>query len=81
LYGAATTASLLGLGLALARHDGRPVKALVGGLALSAAGIAAQQARVMGPGPFNHNDVCHVIQTVALWPFYRAGLRLRDREG
>jgi hypothetical protein len=35
----------------------------------------------MGPGPFNHNDVCHVIQTVALWPFYRAGLRLRDREG
>ena len=26
----------------------------------------------------NHNDLCHVLQTAALWPFYRAGLRLRD---
>ena len=45
-----------------------------------AAGIAAQQARVPGPGPFNHNDVCHVLQTAALWPFYRIGRRLRDAE-
>jgi len=80
-YAAATIVELHALGLAIARDDGQPLKALVGGLALSPAGIAAQQARVMGPAPFNHNDVCHVIQTVALWPFYRAGLRLRDREG
>jgi hypothetical protein len=71
---------LLALSLAAPRPDDRPLGWLAAALALSAAGIAAQQARVPGPGPFNHNDVCHVLQTAALWPFYRIGRRLRDAE-
>jgi hypothetical protein len=74
-----TIVLLLALGLVTARRDGRLLAALVGALALSAAGIAVQQARVAGLGPFNHNDLCHLLQTAAVWPFYRAGLRLRDR--
>jgi len=26
----------------------------------------------------NHNDVCHGLQAASLWPFYRAGLALRE---
>jgi len=78
-YGGITIVLLLVLGLVTARRDGRLLAALVAALALSAAGIAVQQARVAALGPFNHNDLCHLLQTAAVWPFYRAGLRLRDR--
>ena len=78
-YGAVTIVALLALGLVTARRDPERLAWLLLALALSAAGIAAQRARVAGPGPFNHNDVCHVLQTVALWPFYRVGLRLQPR--
>ena len=47
-------------------------------LGLSAAGLAVQRSGLT-VGFLNHNDVSHVLQTAALWPFYRAGLRLRDR--
>ena len=35
----------------------------------------------VSPGLFSHNDVCHVLLTAALWPFYRIGFGLRDHEG
>jgi hypothetical protein len=79
--GAATIAVLLVLGVAGVRGHGSRLAWLALALGLSAAGIAAQRLRAQPRGPFNHNDVCHVLQTVALWPFYRVGLELRDRHG
>jgi hypothetical protein len=77
-YGVLTIVMLLAVHLKTARHDKRPFTALVAALALSAVGIAVQQAHLAGLGPFNHNDLCHLLQTAALWPFYRVGLELRD---
>jgi hypothetical protein len=38
------------------------------------------QARRLAPHRlFNHNDLYHVIQMVALYAFYRGGLQLVDR--
>lgn len=77
--GATTIAALLALALATPGRNAIPLAGLLLALGLCAAGLVAQHARLAGPGPFNHNDVCHLLQTAALWPFYRAGLRLRDR--
>ena len=43
------------------------------GLALVGAGLVVQRAGWGLHAHFNHNDVAHVLMTVALWPFYRAG--------
>ncbi len=46
------------------------------GLALVGAGLVVQRAGCGLHAHFNHNDVAHVLMTVALWPFYRAGVLL-----
>lgn len=76
--GAITIVALLALALATASHDPRRLSWILLALALSAAGLVVQRAG-LAAGVLNHNDVCHVLQTAALWPFYRAGLRLHDR--
>ena len=77
----ATILAVLALALASARHDSRRLAWILLALGLSAAGLGAQRAGVSA-AILNHNDVCHVLQAAALWPFYRAGLRLRvPREG
>jgi MFS family permease len=76
--GAVTILAVLALALATAFHDSHRLAWILLALGLSAAGLAAQRAGVTA-AILNHNDVCHVLQTAALWPFYRAGLRLRDR--
>jgi hypothetical protein len=76
--GAVTILAVLALGLATASHDSRRLAWILVALGLSAAGLAAQRAG-LAIAFLNHNDVCHVLQTIALWPFYRAGLRLHDR--
>ncbi len=76
--GAITIVVLLGLVLATASHDPRRLAWILLALGLSAAGLAVQRSGLT-VGFLNHNDVSHVLQTAALWPFYRAGLRLRDR--
>lgn len=75
--GAATIVLLLALTLLRARTDPAPLGWLLLGLALAAAGLAVQAARLTLHAHFNHNNFCHVLLTVALWPFYRAGLRLK----
>jgi hypothetical protein len=46
---------------------------------LSIAGAVLQQSRLgVHPVWFNHNDLYHVVQAVALWLLQRAALRLRD---
>ena len=76
--GAVTIVVVLALALVTASHDSRRLGWILLALGLSAAGLAAQRSGI-AIALLNHNDVCHVIQTVALWPFYRAGLRLIDR--
>jgi hypothetical protein len=76
--GAATILAVLALALVSARRDPRRLAWILLALGLSAAGLAAQRSSV-SLSLLNHNDVGHVLQTAALWPFYRAGLRLRDR--
>ena len=76
--GAVTIVVVLALALATASHDPRRLAWILLALGLSAAGLAVQRSGI-AVALLNHNDVCHVLQTVALWPFYRAGLRLSDR--
>ncbi len=76
--GALTIVALLTVALAAAVRDARGLGWILLGLGLSAAGLAAQRAG-FAASILTHNDVCHVLQTAALWPFYRAGRRLQDR--
>ena len=75
--GALTILAVLAVALATASRDARRLGWILLGLGLSAAGLAAQRAGVAA-SILNHNDVCHVLQTAALWPFYRAGRQLHD---
>ena len=76
--GALTIVAILALAIATALHDSRRLAFILLALGLSAAGLAAQRTGV-AIAILNHNDICHLLQTAALWPFYRAGLGLYDR--
>jgi hypothetical protein len=76
--GALTIVAVLAVAFAGAVHEARRLGWILLGLGLSAAGLAAQRTGVAA-GILNHNDICHVLQTAALWPFYYAGRRLRGR--
>lgn len=73
--GAVTIAAILALALVGAVHDSRRLGWIVLALVLSAVALAVQRAG-LSAAPMNHNDLCHLLQSAALWPFYRAGLRL-----
>lgn len=49
---------------------------MLGAIGLSVLAAIVQQARLGLSSHFNYNDVYHVIQTGALWLFYRGALRL-----
>jgi hypothetical protein len=51
---------------------------LVGAVVVSALAAALQQSGVVLHRHFNHNDLQHVVQMVAMWLFYRGGARLED---
>jgi hypothetical protein len=76
--GAVTILALLTLAPATASHHPRRLGWILLALGLTTAGLLAQRSG-LAAGLLNHNDVCHVLQTAALWPFFRAGLLLRDR--
>ena len=75
--GALTIVAILALAVATPVLDYRRLAFILLALGLSAVGLVAQRSGVTF-AILNHNDVCHLLQTVALWPFYRAGLRLHD---
>jgi hypothetical protein len=52
---------------------------LVSGVVVSAIAAAIQLTKVAPHPRFNHNDLYHVVQIVALYLFYRGGLLLVDR--
>jgi hypothetical protein len=75
--GAANVALLLALAVWRARSEASLLRWLLLGLALVGAALGVQAARLSPHPLFNHNDLCHVVLTAALWPIYRAGLLLR----
>lgn len=60
--------------------DGAPAAPwLVAGVVVSAVAAAIQLTKVTPHPRFNHNDLYHVVQMVALYLFYRGGLLFVDR--
>jgi len=76
--GAFWIVSLLALVAGSASARAALVAPIAFGLVLVGASLVVQRAGWGLHAHFNHNDVAHVLMTVALWPFYRAGLRLRN---
>lgn len=78
VWNAAVTIVLtLALTLAGAGRDRARVGWVLLGLGLAAAGLAAQRSS-LELSVLNHNDICHLLQTASLWPFYWAGRRLLE---
>lgn len=57
---------------AIVRRDAS-MKWIVGSIAVSVIGAVVQQQGIAPHRHFNHNDLYHVIQLVALWLLYRGG--------
>ena len=76
--GALTILALLAMAPTTASRHPRRLGWILLGLGLMAAALVVQRSG-LAAGILNHNDICHVLQTAALWPFYRAGLLLRDQ--
>jgi hypothetical protein len=75
-----TLAVLLAAALyALARWHAAGMGWLVAGVVVSLAAVLVQVRRVAFHRHFNHNDLYHVIEMVALYLFFRAGVLLVDR--
>lgn len=51
---------------------------MVSAVALSALAACVQRSGLSLSGAFNHNDIFHIIQALALVGFYQAGLRFRE---
>ena len=65
---------LLGLSLYGYRAGARGAGWLLAGIAVSAAAAGVQYAGVSLHANFNHNDLYHVVQTAAMYLFYRGAL-------
>ena len=61
------------------RHRAASAKWIITGVLVSFVGAAVQQTGFRQGQNFNHNDLYHVIQMVALYLFYRGGLLLKDK--
>jgi Family of unknown function (DUF6962) len=79
--GAVWIVSLLVLVALSARKNPSFAAAVALGLALAGAGLMVQAAGLGLHTHFNHNDLCHVLLTAALWPFYRAGRAMSEKPG
>ncbi|RMD95108.1 MAG: hypothetical protein D6813_00985 [Calditrichaeota bacterium] len=53
---------------------------IIGAVLVSFVGAGIQQSELNLHKYFNHNDLYHVIQMIAIWLFYRGVLLMRDRE-
>ena len=54
---------------------------LFAAIGLSALGGVVQRSGFAFHVHFNHNDIFHVLQSVGLWCYARAGALLEDRPG
>ena len=70
---------LAGTCVALVGWHYSSTKWLLAGLVASAAGLVIQQSGIVFHQYFNHNDLSHCVQMLALYLFYRGVSSLRDR--
>lgn len=78
LIGAGSAFMIAGtLASSVARRD-ESTRWLLAGLFASLAGVAIQQSPLNLHPNFNHNDLYHSVQLVALYLFYRGARLLRD---
>jgi Family of unknown function (DUF6962) len=78
-YGGALAVLLVGAAYALVRWRAPGTTWLIGGVLVSLVAGLVQVRRVALHRHFNHNDLYHLIQIVALYMFYRGGALLVDR--
>jgi hypothetical protein len=78
-YGAGLVVLGIGVVYAWVRWRAPGSRWLIGSILISLAGGLVQARRLGLHRHFNHNDLYHVIQTFALYAFYRGGAQLVDR--
>jgi hypothetical protein len=78
-YGAGLAVLLAGSLYAMARWRSPGTGWLVAGVGVSLGSGLIQVRRIAPHRHFNHNDLYHVVQMVALYLFYRGGALLVDR--
>jgi hypothetical protein len=78
-YGGALAIMLVGAALTAVRHGAPGMTWLIAGVLVSLVAGIVQARRLALHRQFNHNDLYHVIQMVALCAFYRGGAVLADR--
>lgn len=66
-------ATLLIVGIVFATRRSRATPWVIGSIAVSVIGALVQQSGMALHRHFNHNDIYHVIQLLALWMLYRGG--------
>lgn len=75
-YGASMAAVALMQAMAFALWRAPSAPWILGGIGVAVVGSVVQR-RGISPHPrFNHNDLFHLVQMVAIWLFYRGGLLL-----
>jgi hypothetical protein len=77
-YGVALAILLAGA-VWMLRRDAPGMRWLIAGVLVSLVAAIVQARRLAPHRQFNHNDLYHVIQMVALYAFYRGGTLLLDR--
>ena len=78
-YGIGLTVLFVAAVSAMLRGNARGMRWIVAGVIVSLVAGVVQARRVTLHRHFNHNDLYHVIQIVALYFFYRGGEQLVDR--
>jgi hypothetical protein len=80
IYEYGSTLSIVLVLVALGRVGGEPgVQGhIIAGIVVSIVAGALQQSGIDLHRHFNHNDLQHVVQMVAIWFLYEGGRRLRD---
>ena len=79
LAGGATSFVIAAIYAAHVRWEDHTVRWLAGSIAVTLAGLAVQQSDFPRGLFFNHNDVYHVMQLVALYLLFRCARTTRDR--
>ena len=79
LAGSAASFVVAAIHAAHVRREDHTVNWLAGSIAVTLAGLAVQQSDFPRGLFFNHNDVYHVMQMVALYLLFRCARTTRDR--
>jgi hypothetical protein len=79
LAGSAASFVVAAIHAAHDRREDHTVSWLAGSIAVTLAGLAVQQSDFPRGLLFNHNDVYHLMQIVALYLLYRCARTTRDR--